>query len=581
MRFKNLPLLWITALILGWIFDQLFWQKTPGISFPIYVTLLLAAGGWLTWHQGLRSPWSSLALVLPTLFFAWMSFVRMEPGSLLAAYGLTLGGVLLLGMTWAGGRWWQYAIVDYVLNGMLWLAGVLTIPLSYLGRRAGSGASPNNEKAAAELPPAGDELLSPSPSIGREGKEPALSGGAQSAPLSKGEGAWRTLRSILRGLLLAAPVLIVFVSLLTAADAIFAQELRNFFDLFSLDKLGEYFFRSLYVLILAYLLAGGLLYALFYSQKEKVSNLEKPWLKPFLGWLEACIVLGSVNLLFALFVVVQFKYFFGGRANITLEGFTYAEYARRGFGELVVVALLSLLLFLALSLVTRRESRLPRSVFSGLGLVLVGLLGVMLVAAFQRLLLYETAYGFSRMRTYPHIFMLWLGVLLLATALLEVSGRLRYFALAALLTAIGFGATLNLLNVDALIVNRNVERAVQGYELDRYYLADLSPDAVPALFEHYHDETLPPALHAELGGVLACQAAQIGEMGKRYSQDASEPPVPAAWPSFHLSRWQAQTLLRQYVGELETYQPEQGEYGLWTVMVDGEVVDCQQDWYMD
>jgi hypothetical protein len=34
--------------------------------------------------------------------FAWMSFVRMEPGSLLAAYGLTLGEVLLLGMTWAG-----------------------------------------------------------------------------------------------------------------------------------------------------------------------------------------------------------------------------------------------------------------------------------------------------------------------------------------------------------------------------------------------------------------------------------------------------------------------------------------------
>ena len=38
-----------------------------------------------------------------------------------------------------------------------------------------------------------------------------------------------------------------------------------------------------------------------------------------------------VDLMFALFVGIQFFYFFGGAANITLTRYTYADYARRGF----------------------------------------------------------------------------------------------------------------------------------------------------------------------------------------------------------------------------------------------------------
>ena len=36
--------LWITVLLLGWLFDFLFWKHAPGISFAIYVTATLIAG---------------------------------------------------------------------------------------------------------------------------------------------------------------------------------------------------------------------------------------------------------------------------------------------------------------------------------------------------------------------------------------------------------------------------------------------------------------------------------------------------------------------------------------------------------
>ena len=122
-------------------------------------------------------------------------------------------------------------------------------------------------------------------------------------------------------------------------------------------------------------------------------------------------MLGSVVILFAAFVAIQFQYFFGGQANIHIEGYTYAEYARKGFGELVAVAFFSLLLLLGLGAITRRDTESQRKTFSSLGVGLVGLVLVMLISAFQRLALYESAYGFSRLRAYTHVFMIWLALL--------------------------------------------------------------------------------------------------------------------------------------------------------------------------
>ena len=89
------------------------------------------------------------------------------------------------------------------------------------------------------------------------------------------------------------------------------------------------------------------------------------------------------------------------------------------------MAFFSLFLLLGLGAITRRENNSQRRVFSGLGVVLVGLVIVMLISAYRRLVLYEMAYGFSRLRTYTHVFMIWLGLLLITVVFLEISRRER------------------------------------------------------------------------------------------------------------------------------------------------------------
>jgi hypothetical protein len=67
--------------------------------------------------------------------------------------------------------------------------------------------------------------------------------------------------------------------------------------------------------------------------------------------------------LFSAFTVIQFAYFFGGQDNISVEGFTYAEYARRGFFELLAVSVMTLALVLTLDWITVRRNKSHHQIF--------------------------------------------------------------------------------------------------------------------------------------------------------------------------------------------------------------------------
>ncbi len=341
---------------------------------------------------------------------------------------------------------------------------------------------------------------------------------------------WKRFRPVVLGVLIAAPIVAIFAALLASADLVFAQRLGDIADFFSTDKIPEYTFRGIYIILLAYFLGGVVLHAATQSQD---GNPEWEF-KPLLGFTEAAIILGSVVILFVTFVVTQFQYFFGGEKNIDVAGYTYAEYARRGFGELVAVAVCSLLLLMALSALSRRAGKRRRLVFSGLGVAVVGLVLVMLVSAFQRILLYEAAYGFSRLRTYTHVFLIWLGLLLAAVIILEIIQRQRVFALAAVLAAAGFLATLTVMNVDGFIVHQNVRRTLDGEELDIKYLKSLSDDAVPTIVDEFRSASESSALHNDLGLVLAHFA---------YSEEfTSERPLR----SFHLAHSRAVAAMKRF-----------------------------------
>ncbi|HEX5808356.1 MAG TPA: DUF4173 domain-containing protein [Anaerolineales bacterium] len=523
---------WTIVILLGWAFDFLFWQKPPGVNFAIFVFLCLATGTLLLRADGLRLSFRAGVLLLPIAFLAAMTFIRLEPMTLLLSIAMVLFLMGVFALTYRSGDWIRYSLLDYVFGYLRLFGSTIALPLGLLSqnRQPSTGQSSSNEKASARVWP------------------------------------------FLRGIVIALPVVAIFASLLSSADPIFARRFEDLIDLFNIENLPEYIFRFVYILVVAYALAGTFLHA---AQKSDEHVEEKTWFSPFLGFTESTIVLGSVVILFMAFVIIQFQYFFGGQANINIEGYTYSEYARKGFGELVTVALFSLLLLLGLGAITRRETETQRRTFSLLGIGLVGLVMVMLLAAFQRLGLYEAAYGFSRLRTYTHVFMIWLGLLLVAVVVLEVLRRERLVGLSMVLVALGFVISLSILNVDAFIVRQNIQREVRSAadkefargraDLDVQYFLDLSDDAIPPLVRAFRAGSLPVPVKEKIGAALTC---------KYYAREQDENRIP--WQGFHFSRWNADVAFRQVSKQLKTYQVIDAD---WPVMVEtpgGEEFPCAQ-----
>ena len=530
---NNLNRFWFLVILLGWAFDFLFWEKPGvGINFFIYAGLCLGTGIYLLKADGLRlAPRSSL-LLIPIAFLAAITFIRQEPMTTFLSVAMTLFLMGVFTLTYLNGQWLKYGLLDYFLGYLRLFGSMIVRPLGF----------------SAEV----------------RKEQPSLSAKRSSR-----------IWPVIRGIVIALPVIAIFASLLSAADPIFEKRFADFIELFNIDNLPEYIFRLVYILIFAYALAGTYLHA---AQKSGEDVGEKSLISPFLGFTESTIVLGSVVILFAVFVVIQFQYFFGGQANINIEGYTYSEYARKGFGELVAVAFFSLLMLLGLGAITKRENETQRKTFSGLGVTLVALVLVMLVSAFQRLVLYELAYGFSRLRTYTHVFMIWLGLLLVAVVVLEVLRRERSIGLTMVLVLLGFVTSLGIMNVDAFIVRQNVQREIQGTgdeaftqgrpDLDAQYFLDLSDDAVPALVDAFTNESLPQNVHEKLGAALAC---------KQHDRELNAREIP--WQAFHVSRYVADLQFEQIERELKSYTIIDKD---WPVMVEtpgGEEFSCSPYYY--
>jgi len=292
------------------------------------------------------------------------------------------------------------------------------------------------------------------------------------------DGLAKHLPSVAKGLAIAFPLLLIFGGLLASADAVFSNLIIRLFD-WDVESL------VVHCLLTAFIAWGvaGFLRGVVTGKEIKAGAANRPGFL-WLGVTETAIVLGLLDVLFLKFVVVQFQYFFGGAARIqAVAGLTYAEYARRGFFELVGVAALVLPLLLVTHWLLRKEKARDEIVFRVLAGAQIALLFVMMVSAFQRMRLYQREYGLTELRVYTTVFMGWLAVVFVWFAMTVLRGRRERFAFGAVATGfLAIGALLAV-NPDRLIARVNVEHAIAGRDFDAAYASSLSADAVPELIE--------------------------------------------------------------------------------------------------
>ena len=354
---------------------------------------------------------------------------------------------------------------------------------------------------------------------------------------------WRRAAAVARGLVIATPLVAVFGILFMSADAVFA-ELVTAALRFDFEWVASH---VLLFSVLAWISTGylrgfltGTAPALAWGRAQAIDREAVPRpARVALGITEVATVLTAVDLLFLVFVIVQLRYLFGadGLVQITPD-LTYAEYARRGFFELVfAVALVVPVLLAADWLLDRRTGR-DAVVFRGLAGVQIGLVLAIAASALQRLRLYHGSYGLTEARFYALVLLIWIAAMLVWLAATVLRGQRHRFAFGTLVSGLATVALLFFVNPDAVIARTNVARMLWPdvpVSFDVAYATSLSGDAVPLLVDAL------PALPSE----LQCPLAR--RLLRRWPPDRVQ-----TIRSWNWSAARAGTAVRQHQARLES-----------------------------
>ncbi|RKU13600.1 DUF4173 domain-containing protein [Candidatus Poribacteria bacterium] len=434
---REIRLLAVLALIAGGVFDYLFNGKLIGVSYPLFAVVFYC----LFWIASRRQVAFQLDfgwfLFIPILLLAIAFAIHSNP-VLLALNFVLIPPLLLLQTTLLVYRY-EWSSVRSVVR--------------FLGRLL--------RQIFDNAPKAFLEVISLAKVADRVAPEKR-----------------KTLKNIFIGLILSVPLLVIVIALLAEADTVFQSLIVN--ALKSLEFIGTIpFAEHVAVIGITTVLLFGYLAIVLKAQVEGVSA---PIEGDTGGWDTTIIatVLVMVNAVYILFCVIQFRYLFGGEEMIrAIPDYTYAEYARRGFSELIVVTVINLSILLIGLRVTKNDGKLDRLVFM-LRCLLVLCTVIILYSAHLRLKLYEEAYGYTYARIFAHTFICLLFILFLLM-LYKLWRRklplLKAFAIAALLVYTG----LNYVNVDAMIARKNIDRYFRTDKIDLDYLQELSYDAIPEL----------------------------------------------------------------------------------------------------
>lgn len=278
------------------------------------------------------------------------------------------------------------------------------------------------------------------------------------------------------GLLISIPVVIILVILLANADEMFKMWIDVIVKALNISLSRILFdiiltiITMLYVMPLVVTLRSG-----YHNQYEEKSH-NRP--------IDAVIittVLFAASLVYLVFVAVQFRYLFIG----VPKELTYAEYCRRGFGELVFVIILTTAIIAAVCMLTRHNDKDKLPLYTKAALLLIAACDcVMIVSAVRRVVIYVSAYGMTVARFNASVIIAFMAICVIVTALKVMFEKLKVSAVIGSVVIVML-ACYSCFNIDGFITRYNVDRYLENpseHKMDVDYIAyNLSVAAIPEL----------------------------------------------------------------------------------------------------
>ena len=334
-------------------------------------------------------------------------------------------------------------------------------------------------------------------------------------------------KGIVVGIAVGALLLIITVPFLLMADDNIAIKFEQIFS--DID------FGTIILFLFLFFLGAALVtgpvatakYAEFAGRGEPHQREKKRPIHPA----TTVIALSMIGIVYVLFASTQFQYFFVPRDTLNdVLGLTSAAYAVKGFGELIYITCLNVVLIAAAMRVTQQKSGQTQPYLKALYTLLIVFNFVIMASSHLRMQCYEASFGYTVARFLSHGFMILLAVLNVLVLVQIYCSRFKaakWFVLAAVV----YYCTITIINPDLFVARRNIDRYVSGYDVDTAYMFTLSASALPEVCSFAEDH---PAAFDE--------AAQRRAEQRLTRCEAQE---ERGWQSLNVADIAAQNALRQ------------------------------------
>jgi len=418
----------LACLLISFIWNILFWDRSYGISMPIFAAVVIS---FLLWFKRKNLSKAKLTLSIHLFLLVYLSIcVVCYRNSLIL-----------------------YATIPTILLGL----GAMV----FIGRE---GYSFSNCIGLIE------SLIKKS--FGAILAAPDAVGKAFNKVLGVDK-ASRTATKVFIGILVSVPFIVVFAWLFISADPIFENHLRNFFDFIWQPEL---FKRGVVVVFMWFFFCGYL--ALTTEDFSLESHLDRAKPKQNYDGIIVFVFLLMNNLLFVSFIIIQLEYLFGGAEVIRNTPFTYAEYAHRGFYEFWVTVILVSIIIIYTDYRLREQKGHVRRMVEYAWIAMIGQTLVIIASGLKRIIVYEEAYGYTYLRILVALFLLWMaGAFILFTLKIIRFKSLSWLISSGLCLSFVFLVFVSTFSIDKFIARKNIDRYLkQGKELDIEYLSYLSTD---------------------------------------------------------------------------------------------------------
>ena len=287
------------------------------------------------------------------------------------------------------------------------------------------------------------------------------------AALRRG-GKQQTARSVLLGLW-------IVVSLLASADAAFGALIERIFGVWSVSKTVRTVIRAVFYTLIPALV----FYSALAAQTERSDFPAKE--KRCASALVAITFTGALAVVYAVFCGIQIAVLFAGDVSALPEGMTYAEYAREGFFQLLLVSGINVVL-----IITAQRRFVSSKALRALLVFLTACTYLMEASSAMRMMLYVNAYGLTYLRLLVLWFLSLLALILGAAVYTVFHENFRLFRF-TLIASMALWLVFAFARPDAIAARYNLAKHGLDDTTEAEIAYECSSDAIGALRPYFAD----------------------------------------------------------------------------------------------